>query len=237
MKSTPRPRAHPGLGSALRGVPLPRNRQQATNPWALKVRASLTIHKQSTHSYRRQPLQTLVVWLGRQFQPRSGLQNPGQPVCGSHPIPNRDSELPSNLILGIRSQSLFMHPWWRANTAWFMTCPIPMTGHRSTPIFHSSRKLSSIVPWVAPSGNYCNCPKVPSLQNAIWRMLTAWFLSTHPSIPSWEYTSRDSITTISVWQWAVEVHAKSSKHLQRPYIISTSSTTQTQATFTCLTTH
>ena len=70
MKSTPRPRAHPRLGSALRGVPLPRNRQQATNPWALKVRA--TIHKQSTHSYRRQPLQTLVVWLGRQFQPRSG---------------------------------------------------------------------------------------------------------------------------------------------------------------------
>ena len=60
----------PGPGSALRGVPLPRNRQQATNPWALKVRA--TMHKQSTHSYRRQTLQTLVVWLGRQFQPRSG---------------------------------------------------------------------------------------------------------------------------------------------------------------------
>ena len=124
----------------------------------------------------------------------------------------------------------------RANTAWFMTCPIPMTGHRSTPLFHSSRKLSSIVPWVVPSGNYCNCPKAPLLQNAIWRMPTAWFLSTHPSIPSWEYTSRDSITKTSVWQWAVEVHAKSSKHLQWPYIISTSSTTQTQATFTCLTT-
>ena len=70
MKSTPRPRAHPGPGSALQGVPLPRNRQQATNPWASKVR--VTMHKQSTHSYHRQPLQTLVVWLGRQFQPRSG---------------------------------------------------------------------------------------------------------------------------------------------------------------------